>query len=134
MDVFQRLAKPALTPNQQFVNDVYRVLLQRSADSTGLAFWTGQLDQGLTSTQVVQAIEGSLEYRIDAVASMYQSFLHRTVDNSGLAVFTTALGAGSTVEQVQGVILGSAEYFQTRGGGTNAGFLSAIYQDTLQRG
>src|SRR5262249_28788017 len=29
--------------------------------------------------------------------------------------------------------VGSAEYFQSRGGGTNSGFLTALYQDALNR-
>ncbi len=31
------------------------------------------------------------------------------------------------------LIVGSPEYFQVRGGGTNDGFLTAIYQDALNR-
>jgi hypothetical protein len=37
------------------------------------------------------------------------------------------------VEQVKALILGSAEYFQTRAGGTEVGFLRALYQDVLGR-
>jgi hypothetical protein len=41
--------------------------------------------------------------------------------------------AGSTDEQVQETLLGSAEYFTNRGGGTNAGFLTALFLDLLNR-
>ena len=37
------------------------------------------------------------------------------------------------MEQVQAALAGSREYFLTRGGGTNDGFLDAIYGDFLNR-
>jgi hypothetical protein len=52
---------------------------------------------------------------------------------SGLNVFVNFLGSGGTPEQAQSLIAGSAEYFQNRGGGTNDGFLTALYQDALGR-
>jgi hypothetical protein len=41
--------------------------------------------------------------------------------------------AGGTVEQVAAALAGSQEYFQNRGGGTNTGFLDALYEDALHR-
>src|SRR5205085_1172307 len=38
-DVFHRLATPVMSLNQQFVIDVYRDLLQRRPDPTGLSAW-----------------------------------------------------------------------------------------------
>src|SRR5207237_331630 len=59
--------------------------------------------------------------------------LHRVADLSGLNASVQALSTGGTDEQVQVAITGSPEYFQTRGGGTNDGFLKALYQDALGR-
>jgi Domain of unknown function (DUF4214) len=42
-------------------------------------------------------------------------------------------GRGGTDEQLTAFLAGSAEYFQTRGGGSNDGFLNAFYQDALGR-
>jgi autotransporter-associated beta strand protein len=119
--------------NQRFVTQVYQDLLQRAVDSSGLAFWSGQLDHGTSRSQVVSGIESSLEYRTVLVRGFYQTYLHRPADPVGLSSFVAMLGAGSTDEQVQSLITGSQEYFQTRGGGTNDGFLSALYQDALNR-
>src|SRR5262249_22556840 len=44
------------------------------------------------------------------------------------------LQQGHTVEQMEAGIISSPEYFQVRGGGTNDGFLAALYQDALHRG
>ena len=41
--------------------------------------------------------------------------------------------AGGTVEQVKTFLVGSPEYMEVRGGGTNNGFLTALYQDALNR-
>ncbi len=131
---FSKLATPVLKPNEIFINEVYRQLLGRRADSTGLTLWAGLLDQGTSRTQIVQAIENSAEYRNIVVSQLYVTFLQRAADASGLGTFTSMLASGATIEQVQSLIVGSAEYFQTRGGGTNDGFLSALYQDTLHRG
>src|SRR5260370_38079018 len=51
----------------------------------------------------------------------------------GLATYTAVLAAGGTDEQVAAALAGSLEYFQVRGGGTNNGFLMALYQDVLNR-
>jgi len=121
------------TQNQRFVSQVYMNLLKRGVDPTGLNAWTAMLNQGMSRTQVVQAIEGSLEFRTDQVTAIYRQFLHRAVDPTGMATFTNLLAGGDTVEQVEAMVVGSQEYFQNRGGGTNSGFLSALYQDGLNR-
>lgn len=119
--------------NQAFVAQVYLDLLHRPAEPSGLANWVGFLNQGVSRPIVVQAIERSLEYRIDQVQSLYVQYLHRNVDPGGLNTFVTFLGAGGTVEQAAAFIAGSPEYFQTRGGGSANGFLNALYQDALNR-
>jgi hypothetical protein len=80
-----------------------------------------------------EAIESSLEYRTEVVQSLYGQFLHRSADPGGLNAFVTFLGAGGSVEQVASVLAGSLEYYQTRGGGSDTGFIGALYQDALQR-
>jgi uncharacterized protein (TIGR03118 family) len=122
------------TPNQRFVDQVYQNLLNRQADAMGLAFWSGQLDAGTaTRTQIVQAIEGSTEFAQIVVQKAYTQFLHRSADPAGLNMWVGALLSGQTIEQVDAAIVGSPEYFQNRGGGTNSGFLTALYQDALNR-
>jgi hypothetical protein len=124
---------PAIVdPNQSWLTQVYADLLHRPLDSSGLATWTNLLSQGDSRTQVVQLIETSLEYRTDIVEALYAQLLHRPADPSGLDTFTTFLGDGGTDVQVEAAILGSQEYFQLHGG-TNDGFLAAIYQDVFNR-
>jgi hypothetical protein len=123
---------PSLT--QRFVTQIYLDLLGRAVDSLGLGYWTSQIDQGgVSRTAVVAAIEQSPEYRGDEVQKLYTLLLHRSADSAGLTAFVGQLENGATVESVAGQIAGSGEYFTNRGGGTNDGFLTALYQDELGR-
>jgi hypothetical protein len=121
------------TPNQRFVGQVYLDLLQRPAEPAAIASWSAVLDRGMSRTQVVQAIESSVEYRTKLVQSAYVLILHRAADSGGLNAFVNFLVAGGTIEQVESSLAGSPEYFATRGGGTNGGFVDALYLDALGR-
>jgi membrane-associated phospholipid phosphatase len=119
--------------SQRFVAETYEDLLQRTVDPSGLAHWTGRLDQGASRIEVVLGIENSLEYRTIQVQNLYKTLLRRPADAGGLKDHVALLAAGATVEEVKANILGSAEYFQSRGRGTEAGFLAALYEDALDR-
>jgi hypothetical protein len=121
------------TANQLFVGQLYQDVLGRPADDAGLAAWSGLLDQGVSRSQVVHALLTSPEYRALEVEGLYRQYLHREADASGLADFSQFLAGGGTVEQAAALLAGSAEYYQARGGGSDAGFLAALYQDGLGR-
>jgi uncharacterized protein (TIGR03118 family) len=120
--------------NARFVDQLYQDLLGRQAEPAGLAYWKGQLGQGLmTRAQVAAGIENSSEYLTDVVQKAYQQFLHRTGEQAGVNGWVNFLRAGHTVEQMEAGIVGSPEYFQVRGGGTSNGFVAALYHDALNR-
>jgi streptogramin lyase len=121
------------TPNGRFVNSLYVNLLGRPADLGGLAAWTASLDAGMSRAQVVLGFETSAEYRTDLVEQAFNHFLHRNADPQGLATSLAFLNSGGTQLGLEAIIVGSAEYFQLRGVSTNDGFLTALYQDTLNR-
>lgn len=122
-----------VTPNQLFIRQVYIDLLRRTADASGEAFWVSILAQGATRMQVVLGIQTSIEYKRVQVQDLFRQYLRRDADEAGLGAFAGALLNGATLEQVTALIIGSQEYFVTRGGGTNEGFLQAVYQDALGR-
>jgi uncharacterized protein (TIGR03118 family) len=123
----------AETSNEHFLSQVYLDLLKRPIDGFGLGFWSSMLNQGASRAQVVLGIENTTEFHSVTVQGLYQKFLHRTADPMGLSAFTTLLDHGATIEQVEEIITSSPEYFQSRGGGTNDGFVTALYQDALSR-
>ena len=66
------------------------------------------------------------------IASYYERYLGRPADSGGFATFLTFFAEGADAEQVQAAILGSPE-FANRSGGSESGFVSALYQDLLHR-
>jgi hypothetical protein len=119
--------------DQLFVIQLYGDLLGRATDASGLAVWSGQLDQALaTRQQVAAALVGSQEFRTNEVQTLYLSILGRAVDPSGLQNWVTFLGQGGTAVQVEAQLLGSAEFFN-KSGGNNATFLAALFMDVLHR-
>src|SRR5262249_11392403 len=46
---------------------------------------------------------------------------------------SSVLAQGGTIEKATAVLAGSEEYFTEQGGGTNDGFLDALYRDILNR-
>jgi hypothetical protein len=123
-----------VTPNDAFVTQLYQDLLGHSPDGSGLAFWSSMLDQSqVTRLQVALVIENSSEFLNSEVQSLYTRFLRRPADQGGLAACTRLLAGGASVESVAALLVGSKEYYQNRGGGTNDGFLDALYHDALSR-
>ena len=127
------------TASERYVFNLYESLLSRPSDPGGLAYWSGILNHGMARSQVVSGLLGSSEYQAVEVNRFYQAFLNRTASaaelSAGVAILAAAhpFGLPGAEDQLRATILGSAEYFQTRGGGSNTGFLSALYQDLLGR-
>jgi hypothetical protein len=124
------------TANERFVNELYREYLGRPVDASALAFWTAELNAGVTrvtvASQLVAAADAG-ELRNQIIDHAFQTFLHRSADSGALAFFGQLLATGGTTEQLTQIILSSTEYFDVRGGGTIDGFLGAVYQDLLDR-
>jgi hypothetical protein len=121
------------TANENYVNVVYETLLGRPADRAGLIAYSTMLDQGDDRQMVVRGIEQSSEYHALEVTHLYESLLQREPDPAGLNAYVTAMNLGMSAEAVGASLAGSAEYYQLRGGGTATGFVTAVYQDMLDR-
>jgi uncharacterized protein (TIGR03118 family) len=120
------------TADARWINEIYGDLLNRNADPGALVWWSGQLAAGVSRTQVVAQIEAGAEYQGDEVQAIFETYLHRSAD-PGAIVFGTQYLATHSVEQFNALVVGSPEYYQTRGGGSNDGFLNALFSDTLHR-
>jgi PKD repeat protein len=120
--------------NQLYVERLYNDLLHQAPDATSLAMWTSHLDNGsLTRQQVVAAILSNPGYHGVEVQDQYLALLHRQADPADVANFSNFLAQGNTIESLQAILAGSPEYYQNRGGGTNDGFLNALFEDALGR-
>jgi hypothetical protein len=121
------------TPNERFVGQVYLDLLERPVDPSGLAAWTGALERGTTHAAAVQIIKDSPEYKTLVVQGYYRLYLHRIGEADGVRTWISLLDSGVSATRLREVFVSSPEYFQTRAGGTDTGFLDALYRDAFNR-
>jgi hypothetical protein len=116
--------------NADYVEAVYRAILDRNADAAGLAGWTSQLDSGaLSRLQVVQGIRNSSEHFTQEVEQFYLTLLNRPADPSGLQNWVVQLESGMREEQVAFDFLDSTEYL-SKG---DKYFVDQMYQSILGR-
>ena len=81
---------------------LYQKYLGRAADTDGLVYWVGQLQQGMTDEKLEAAFAGSPEFYQHAggsdagwVGAMYVDILGRSADAAGLAFWTKQLSQGA---------------------------------------
>ncbi len=87
---------------------LYQAAFNRSPDSAGLAYWSGQLSQGAAVAQVAQGFTGSREFAaaygaLDPagfVAQLYANVLHRAPDAAGQQSWLNILAIGGSRAQV----------------------------------
>lgn len=94
---------------------------------------TAQIQVAMTLTEHGADLNALSRYRGDQVNSAFERYLRRSAEAGTISAFVAMLDRGATIEQLDVVILSSQEYFGTQGGSTNAGFLNALFQDTLGR-
>jgi hypothetical protein len=94
-----------------FVNNIYKLLLGRPADSTGLALWESLLSAGASRSSVALDVLSSLEYSQDFVVAQYERLLGNTPDASELSLGAATLLSGGTEESVIAGVAGSAEFY-----------------------
>ncbi|MGH7749396.1 MAG: DUF4214 domain-containing protein, partial [Candidatus Dormibacteria bacterium] len=93
--------------------------------------YSTQLDAGQTTRQqVATAVESSDEWRTRTVTLLFRALLGRPADAASLGYYVQQLRS-TTVEDVTAGIAASQEYF-ARAGGSNDGYVSALYHDLLR--
>jgi hypothetical protein len=116
--------------NADYVEALYRAILNRNADASGLAAWTSQLNHGsLSRLQVVQGIRNSPEHFTQEVTDFYLTLLSRAPDPSGLQSWVQHLESGMREEQMAFYFLDSPEYL----GQGDKHFVDAMYHSLLGR-
>lgn len=121
------------TPAERWVNEVFHDLLGRQAEPGALTYWGGIAASGGNRQQIIAQVQNCDEYRLDQTQALFQHYLHRSPDPGAQTFGEAFLQGGHTVEQLADVLIGSPEYFRVRGGGTNDGFIDALFQDALGR-
>ena len=145
--------------NSEFVTDLYNTFFNRAPDGPGLAYWTGQIGQGMPREVVLasfmfsaefasftQAIFGNTAARaeVDVVLDFYRGLLARLPDAGGsdywVRQFRSAQCAGggaagavyTQVESISSLFANGSEY--TGRSRTNAQYVGDLYNAFLRRG
>ncbi len=118
--------QPCTTDARHVVDELYRHILERSADASSSG-WVDRLQSGMTVRDLVHAIVDSPEHlqrfynanegavaNERAVANLYRHMLGRQPDAGGLRTFTD-MAARNGLESVAHAILASDEYNRTFG-------------------
>jgi hypothetical protein len=111
------------TPDQQWLNQVSLVELDRPPTQDELTRWVNQLNEGDSRNAVVDGIAHSPEAKAVNLQNLFQDFLGRKGTTKQLVGVVAA--ADSTHTSPAAVILGSKEFFD-KSGGTIDGFLTAL--------
>ncbi|MCU1358647.1 MAG: hypothetical protein JWM89_4065, partial [Acidimicrobiales bacterium] len=102
--------------NADFVRRVYRNVLGRDPDASGLSYWTNKLKAGTTRGQVMANFSQSSEYIAKAadgthVISVYEDMLQRAVADDEYTLFVAGLANSSTsLTSIAGYVYDSDEY------------------------
>jgi len=118
-----------------FVNQLYVDLLGRPADSSGLTTFEQQLSSAemLSRVGAANGLDQSTEYQTNLINSDYSKFLGRTPSSAEVATWLGQFQvSGFTDESLIANIVSSDEYFNNHGG-TNSGYVTALYSDLLGR-
>jgi len=124
---------PAAT-NADFVAGAVQTLLHRDFQASTDQRYVDALNNGSASTldvtsQIVMSDEG-----IQAqVTDLYRTVLGRDPDQGGATFFFSLLKAGLPLQNAKAIMFASDEFFTVFGGGTNQGFLNALYGAQMGR-
>ncbi len=119
--------------NGQLIDDAYQALLGRTADEQGRNYWLDRMSSGLTQRDFLAAIATTDEHRDHLVQTAFQTYLRRPAEQQALDWFSGLLATSVTATTVRASLLGSNEYFRRYGGGTDRGWVDAVYHDVLGR-
>jgi hypothetical protein len=135
LPVAPKAAGPTIIQLENYVAAAFQDVLGRAASTADVAFWSGQLSAGLSRSAFANALTHSAEYYANVIITpAYHNYLGRAPDAAGLAFWTDRmLNHGLTDEQLEAGFIGSDEFFTTEGGGTNSGWIDALYMKLLGR-
>jgi SpoIID/LytB domain protein len=118
---------------ENVVRALYRDVLGRNVDATGLATWTSYILQTGDTAGLVRGIATSRERMQKLVTAQYQTGLGRNPDPTGLAHWTAYLESGRGVYDLQVGIYSSAEALEKLGGGDVNAWVGGLYEKILGR-
>lgn len=131
--------------DRAFVDLIYRNVLGRAADQTGLDYWVGELRAGRDRGQVMAGFSESPEYVTRTatarstsssegqISRLYFAFFLREPDPAGLDFWMTAKRRGLPLAQIAVEMAKSDEFVGTYGNIPDTRFVDLVYNNVLTR-
>ena len=120
-------------PDQNWLNQVYVDTLGRNASAAEIGAGILQIRQGVRYNTIALGIVNGPEYTGDVAAAAAVKILGLPTGSTAPSQDVAYLSQGYTIEQVKAVMYGTTAFYTEQGGGTDLGFLEALYQDALGR-
>jgi hypothetical protein len=136
--------------NVQYVDKLYNLALDRTADTAGRDYWSGMLDNGrldradvllnfVNSSEKLASEHGvpiELDFNRSEVASLvrlYDSVLHRHPDQDGINYWIATNEGGIALRDIAACFVDSVEGRHLYGALNNAQYVEMLYRQVLQR-
>jgi hypothetical protein len=123
-----------VTTNMTFVNGAIQVLFHHGFDSSN-PFDAGLLNALNTGAyrpiDVAALLELSPEGQMVNTNDLFQNLLGRTPAAGELGFYQAFLAQGVSMQQLEGIVMSSDEFYNNIAGGTDAGWINAVYSKTL---
>jgi hypothetical protein len=119
--------------NERFVRKAFFDLTGLQIDDKNLQKFLGELSHGKSRTVVARVIQHLPATTMHSVQALFLGLFHTTQDKKQLQSALSFLNTGGSFAKLEVQYLSSDNYFKQRGGGTDAGFLSAVAHDILQQ-
>ena len=122
------------TTANAFVEQLYRGMLGREADSAGLESWVKQLTNGATVKDIVDGFLKSDEYVAknrnaqQIISDLYSGLLGRTADAEGYNKWLTDYNNGANIEEIMSEFLKSDEFM------SRANWIRLLKQGSFAKG
>lgn len=133
-----------------FVHFLYAEVLGRAPEAGATAYWTSQIETGMSRGDALLAFSESAEHRAatastlanglwvtdndyQQVAALYDAFAGRLPDLGGLNYWVGQVKGGMSIEQVADSFVKSQEFFENTNGFSSSQLVDFIYESALDR-
>ncbi len=135
------------SPEQAFIAQAYRDLLNRNIDQATLTLLTTNLEEKLKRVDRSKGFEseadaresllgelvGTEAYRTELIQGLYQSLMLRAATSEELATRMADLANGVQLDDVRLLLIASGEYFELHNETGYESYLDAVYEALLDR-
>lgn len=118
---------------EKLVRDLYAAVLGRPPGAGDLDYWVGRFEAGTAPDRLAESLARTREGWSQVVRQHYRLALGREGEAGGVGYWTDVLQRTDAPDTLLTDLFASPEVFTARGGGTNPGFFTYLYDRVLDR-